>query len=145
MTKVPKFFTNHNAIAESCWFKHQTNTNFDAKSLKFSKKVSQIWISFMILPYRSAMQCLRPKSAKTCFSEKFTHTLPKIAKQNQKRPNLCEKLLIAHARFQRDGNCNFEKITNFRKKRFRKKIFENFKFFSRCLVGECNFFSLIWQ
>ena len=45
-----------------------------------------------------------------------------------------KKLLIAHARFQRDGNCNFEKITNFRKKRFRKKCFENFKFFSRCLA-----------
>ena len=88
MKKVQKILSKHDAIAESWSFKHQTITNFGGKIFTSLENISQIWIFLMILPYRSAMQCLRPKSAKTCFLKKFTHTLPKIAKQNQKRPNL---------------------------------------------------------
>ena len=83
----------------------------------------------MILPYRSAIM---PKaSAKICFLEKFTHTLPKIAKQNQKRG---KKLLIAQKgmaeKIKKKGSeRNFSKILNFFPKL--EKVTVACKFFSK--------------
>ena len=104
------------------------------KNFELSKKCSNFNI-FDDFALSLSNACFGPKSAKTRCLEKFTHS--HFAENRQVKSKTTEfgkKLLKAHARFQRDGNCNFEKITNFRKKRFRKKFFENFKFFSMFTV-----------
>ena len=104
------------------------------KNFELSKKCSNFNI-FDDFAISLSKACFGQKSAKTRCLEKFTHS--HFAENRQVKSKTTEfgkKLLKANAQFQRDGNCNFEIITNFRKKRFRKKFFENFKFFSMFTV-----------
>ena len=86
--KSQNFFPSIMPLQRAGYSNIKQSLTLKKKKFRTIKKKVQISIFLMILPYRSAMQCLRPKSTKTCCLEKFTHTLPKIAKKNQKRPNL---------------------------------------------------------